>query len=149
MADLPLPSAALAAASSRVRGGSETILVVDADPEVRLLLARLMRRLGYSVVDAATPGQALALVGHALDRLDLLVTEVALPEMSGVDLAARIRDRHPAIPVLYLSRAARSSLRSMPDAPRDRMLAKPFTLERLGAAMRSLLDARLPDAVEG
>ncbi|MFN8628900.1 MAG: ATP-binding protein [Chloroflexota bacterium] len=149
IASAPAPVVA-ASASSRIRGGSETVLVVDADPEVRLLLARLMRHLGYSVVDAATPSQALALVGHAIDRLDLLVTEVALPEMSGADLAERVRGRHPMVPVLYLSRAARGPARPQPDAaPRDRVLAKPFTLERLGGAMRSLLDARLPDAVEG
>ena len=134
----------------RARGGTETILVVDSDPEVRLVLARLMRGLGYTVVDAATPHHALALVEHAPDRLDLLVTEMALPGLPGAALADRIRAVHPGIPVLYLSRAARGPSRSQAGVDaRIRVLAKPFTAERLGGALRALLDAREPEAVEG
>jgi two-component system, cell cycle sensor histidine kinase and response regulator CckA len=132
-----------------IRGGAETILVVDPDPEVRLLYARLMRSLGYSVVDAASPSHAIILVEHALERVDLLVTELALPEMPGANLAARLRERRPGLPALYLSRAARGPARRLPDPGQcDFVLAKPFTIERLAAAMRGLLDAPIADAVD-
>jgi two-component system cell cycle sensor histidine kinase/response regulator CckA len=133
-----------------VRGGTESILVVESDPEVRLVVVRLMHRLGYRVADVATPHQALALVEHAIGPLDLLVSETAFPGFSGADLADRIRAVHPGLPVLYLSRTARGTARSPggtePSVP---ALAKPFTAERLGAAMRGLLDGRLTGAAEG
>ena len=133
----------------RVRGGTETILVVDADPEVRLVLARLLHGLGYDVVDAATPGQAIALAEYAIDRVDLLVTEVALPDLPGPQLAARIRTVHPSVRVLFLSRAARGQAPAQLDAPPgSRVLAKPFTAERLGSTLRAMLDARVPNQVE-
>jgi len=141
-------SAAVTAVSDRVHGGTETILVVDADLEVRLVLARILRRLGYSVVDAATPRQALALAEYGIDRLDLLVTESSLAELSGPELAARVRALYPGVPVLFLSRDARGG-RALPGAmPGDRVLAKPVTAERLGVTLRAALDARQPGGVD-
>jgi nitrogen-specific signal transduction histidine kinase/CheY-like chemotaxis protein len=138
----------VAAVSGRAHGGTETILFVDADPEVRLVLARILRRLGYSVVDAATPRQALALAEYGIDRLDLLVTETSLAELSGPELAARVRALHPGVPVLFLSRDARGT-RTPPGAmPGDRMLAKPVTAERLGVTLRAALDARPANGVD-
>ena len=116
--------------------------MVDPDPEVRLVLARLLRRLGYTVVDAASARHAMALVEHALERVDVLITEASLPEVSGSDLAALVRTVHPGIPVLLLSRAARGQAqRSAAGRPANRVLAKPFTADQLGEALRSLLDA--------
>jgi two-component system cell cycle sensor histidine kinase/response regulator CckA len=131
----------------RARGGTETILVVDPDPEVRLLLARLLARHGYTVVDAATPRHAMALVEHALDRVDALITEASLPDISGTDLAELVRAVHPGVPVLLLSRAARSrALRPASRLAAEGVLDKPFSADELGESLRGLLDARPPDA---
>ncbi len=148
LARVPAAPAASPAAGDtvRVHGGAETILLVDGDVEIRFILARLMRGLGYTVVDAATSRQALALAEHGLDRLDMLVTEAALPDASGSELAARIRARYPSAPVLFLSRTEREPL---PSLPAGRLLAKPFTAERLGPVLRSMLDPLVADAVEG
>ena len=134
----------------RSRGGRETILVVDPDPEVRLVLARLLARLGYTVVDAATPRHAMALVEHALDRLDALITEASLPDVSGVDLAALVREVHPGIPVLVLSRATRVRAQgpAAEGRPAHHVLGKPFTAEQLDETLRALLDARVTNAVD-
>ena len=147
LARVPAAAAAgpLTRPAARVRRGRETILVVDGDAEVRLVLARIMQGLGYTVVDAATARQAVALAEYALDRLDLLVTEVALPDMAGPDLALRIRTQFPSAPALFLSQPARGRTATRPD---DRLLAKPFTAERLGPVLRSMLDARVADAIE-
>ena len=133
----------------RFRGGDETILVVDADPEVRLVVARMLRRLGYTVADAANARQAMALIDGGLDRLDLLVTETALPEMSGSELAARVRAVHPDVSALLLSRTARNPGRSLPGVlPEDRILAKPISLEQLASTLRLLLDPRVAGALD-
>ena len=131
------------------RGGGETVLVVDPDPEVRLVLTRVLRSLGYSVADAATARHALALVHHALDRVDALIIETSLPEMAGADLAERVRAVHPGIPLLLLSRGVPEDAPSGAGSPLvDGGLDKPFTAAQLDGALRALLDARAPDIAE-
>ena len=72
-----------------------TVLVVDDESEVRSLVAEILRGSGYRVIVAPDGDAAIALLERAHRRVDLLVTDVVMPVMSGTDLAARVTDRSP------------------------------------------------------
>ena len=81
------PAAADRRQEIRAQPGRETVLVVEDDPSIRDLAQRVLLKRGYTVLAAASPGEAVALVGERGVLVDLLVTDVMLPEMSGPDLA--------------------------------------------------------------
>ncbi len=121
-------------------GGGETVLLVDDEVAVRAITARLLRQLGYRVIEAADGDEAVDISRRT--RLDALVSDVVLPGLSGPDLAARCQAVQPGLPVLLMSGYARESLldegRSIAGSS---FLAKPFTLEVLGQRLRDLLAA--------
>ena len=108
--------------------GGERILVVDDEQVVRDLLARMLRTQGYTVTVAASAREALELPRE----WDLLLTDVVMPDLDGVKLAARIRARH----VLFISGYDQDALANG-DAP---FLQKPFSRDDLAWAVRELLD---------
>jgi len=95
-------SALDAAAPDPALHGGATILLVEDDELVRPMTAGLLRDLGYTVEEAASAEAASALV-HTLERLDLVVTDVAMPGADGPTLAARLRAERPALPVLFVT----------------------------------------------
>jgi CheY-like chemotaxis protein len=103
---LPVTTAALQPgttgnAPAYVRGNGETVLVVDDQPAVRDLTARLLARNGYATLEA---GSGRAAIGIALDHdIDLLVADVVMPKMGGPELAEALRIRQPSLPVLFMS----------------------------------------------
>ncbi len=84
-------------------GGRETILLVEDDPSILRLTTRLLGRLGYTVLPAATPGEALELAQAHGRTIDLLVTDVVMPGMSGRELRQRLADLVPSLRCLYTS----------------------------------------------
>jgi CheY-like chemotaxis protein len=90
------------APSPSVRG-TETILIVDDDEQVRQVAVAILRKHGYSVIDAATPGDALLICEQFQGRLDLLVTDVVMPRMSGRQLWERVAPLRPEMKVLFVS----------------------------------------------
>ena len=119
----------------------ETIMLVEDQPEVRRLAARVLRGRGYNVLEAAGGEEALALAAAHRGRLHLLVTDVVMPGMKGPEVAARLIAARPGLPVLYVSGYADEVL-----GPRDELLAqgtlllKPFSPDALAARVRELLD---------
>ena len=83
--------------------GSETILVVEDEDPVRTLLAGLMTNAGYKVLTAAPPVEALEMVKRNTGSIDLLLTDVVMPQLSGPDLADRLRTSKPGLRVLCMS----------------------------------------------
>jgi signal transduction histidine kinase len=83
--------------------GSETILLVEDDDQVRAAARGILRRSGYTVLDAPGPGEALLVVEKYGARIHLLVTDVVLPRMNGPELVDRIRVTRPGIKVLFMS----------------------------------------------
>jgi two-component system cell cycle sensor histidine kinase/response regulator CckA len=141
-ADGPLEEALAApAASAPVVPGRETVLLAEDDPLVRLLARKVLEKAGYTVLVAASGADALTLAeGHA-GAIDLLVTDVVMPEMSGRDLMRRLTQRHDGIKVLYVTGYADEAVahHGVLD-PGTAFLPKPFTPDRLTRKVREVLD---------
>ncbi len=121
--------------------GSETVLLVEDEPSVRTVTTRLLRSLGYAVVEADGAASALALDDTVLGSVSLLLTDVVMPGMSGVRLAEALALRHPGVPVVLMSGFAPEDAVSEGIAePGAAFLSKPFTRDQLASAIRQTLD---------
>ncbi|MCW3797412.1 CHASE domain-containing protein [Sphingomonas sp. BN140010] len=125
----------------------ELILAVEDEEDVRLLSVGALRDLGYTVIHAANGAEALrCLQSHPGVRL--VFTDIVMPEMDGIALAAAIRERHPNIRLLFTTGFARGGFgRSGAVEQRVELLAKPFTITQLAAKVREVLDAPARPAV--
>ena len=133
------PAAALTAAPSR---GTERVLVVEDDDAVRTLAKRMLLRHGYTVIEASSPSAALAIVeGH--EPIDVVVSDVVMPEMTGFELATRVLAARPGMPMLLMSGYAEDSMPRNEAAPVHGipMIEKPFTSDQLLTAVRQLIEA--------
>ena len=140
IADAPDGAAAAALPSARAIPG-EVVLLVEDEPEVLQMTARVLRDGGYEVLEAENGRAALELLEKYRKHLDLLVTDVAMPQIDGIELAARLRRRHPHLPVVFTSgHVGDESLHSGLLGPESAFLLKPFPPDALIACARSLLD---------
>jgi PAS domain S-box-containing protein len=121
--------------------GSEGILLVEDDDEVRTATSRMLSGLGYRVVEVADAETALTLLTRG-STLRLLLTDVVLaPGMSGPELAAKAREVRPGLSVLFMSGYVRDTVAFHEQLDRDaHFLAKPFTKEELATTVRLALD---------
>jgi len=125
-----------------VRRGDETILVVEDDAAVRTLTRRFLEQRGYTVLEAGSDEQALDLWCKHPGTINLLVTDVVMPDMSGAELARRLTLACPELKVLYISGYTGDAiLRHGLSEGREALLAKPFTAAALAARVRAVLDA--------
>jgi CheY-like chemotaxis protein len=124
--------------------GSEAILFVDDNESFREMATTALRAYGYTVVEACDGEDALAEAGRYLAPIHLVVTDVVMPNLDGHDLVRTLRHWYPKIRVLFMSGYSRgeAGVRSQADAS-TAFIAKPFHVNQLAAAMRTLLDARL------
>jgi CheY-like chemotaxis protein len=120
-----------------------TILLVEDDPSVRHITARILRRHGYVVVEASRPSEARS-ISETGDHVDLLLTDLVMPEMTGVKLADELTLRRPGLRVLYMTGYAGAALNQAQSElldPEERVIQKPFTsdalLDRVRAALLS------------
>ena len=136
-------SAAIAAGEkhgARLTRGTETILLAEDEAQVRAVAAGILRRGGYRVVEAASPTEALVLCQEHPGAIDLLVTDLVMPQMNGNELAARLRTLRPGLKVLYMS--GYTEIVMGPHLAADSLfLQKPFTPDGLTSKVRALLDA--------
>jgi two-component system response regulator MprA len=117
---------------------SSRVLVVDDDPDVRDSLSRALRYAGYQVITAVHGGEALDAVARS--PVDLIVLDVLMPILDGLDACRRLRERGDATPVLVLTaRDAVDDRVAGLDAGADDYLVKPFALGELQARVRALL----------
>ena len=118
-----------------------TVLVVDDEPAVRSMSARILRRGGFHVVEAATGAEALALVGlEGPPRL--VLTDLMMPGMGGVELARRLKERWPALPVVFMSGywAEELTRQGLLGGGADRdLIQKPFTPDALVARVAAAI----------
>jgi DNA-binding NtrC family response regulator len=120
--------------------GSECVLVVDDEPSVLSITCALLARSGYEVLQADCGQRALEICGTCKQRIDLLLTDVMMPKMQGPQLAELLAAQYPEMRILFMS--GFQDNRCQPNTSRTavRMLAKPFTPEKLLAAVRAALD---------
>jgi CheY-like chemotaxis protein len=122
--------------------GTERILVVEDEPAVRALAERVLREAGYTVLPAASGLAALEILA-AGGTVDAVLTDVVMPDMGGGELAERLRERDPALPILYMSGYTGTEvLRRGLDERGVPFLQKPFSPGSLTAGIRRLLDRR-------
>ncbi len=122
------------------RGSGQLILVVEDDPRVRNISGRLLRRLGYEVIEASGGEHALMLLGTRADEVSLLYTDMLMPGMDGEALCAEVRKRYPRIRTLLTSGYA-GSLQDGNNLPPhiDGFLAKPYNVTELASKLAILL----------
>ncbi|MBI3568575.1 MAG: PAS domain-containing protein [Gemmatimonadetes bacterium] len=120
--------------------GSGTILVVEDETVVRQLVERSLRAYGYTVLTAADGREALDIAAKSGSDIDLVITDVIMPGLSGTDLAARLRDERPGLPVLFMSGYPDHARMSSPDIPAERLLQKPFTPAQLAHRVHEALE---------
>ncbi|MCS7066667.1 MAG: response regulator, partial [Fimbriimonadales bacterium] len=126
-----------------VQTGFETILLVEDEPEVRAVASESLRLLGYRVLDAATPADALQLAEQFAEPIHLLLTDVVLPVMSGRELAELVRRLRPQIKVLYVSGYTENMVAWHGVQEEGAyFLPKPYTPSQLAAKVRQVLDER-------
>jgi len=121
-------------------GLGETVLVVEDEASVRMLITEVLDVLGYRYLEAADAKAGLALLGRE-PQIDLLVTDVGLPDMNGRQLADIAREGRPGLKVLFVTGYAEStSVRGGLLAEGMEMMAKPFALDALGSKIREMLE---------
>ena len=124
------------------QGSAETILVVEDDQVIRSLVERALTNAGYRVFAASTAPDAVSLMNQHRDEIALLFTDVIMPETSGPELAAQLREIKPVLRVLYTSGHADDRVFKLTGAlDSAHFLAKPYTLSILVERVRRALDA--------
>jgi two-component system cell cycle sensor histidine kinase/response regulator CckA len=123
--------------------GRETVLIVEDEPRVRSLMRLMLQRAGYTVLEAEDGVQAVELAAAHGPDLDLLVTDVVMPRMSGPQVADALRAARPGLSVIFISGyTGDAMLRHGVGEPTTPFLQKPFTMTDLTRKVRQVLDQR-------
>ena|ERR1051326_5802132 len=125
------------------------ILVVEDQAPIRTQIRRALERNGFSVLEAESVNDGLAIFESNHEALSLVIVDIVIPGISGLDMASELNREHPGVKILYISGylgsvAMEVITRSSPDA----LLAKPFTMDQLLERVRSMLGCRT-DAAPG
>jgi len=129
---------------SKVRPAGATVLVVEDDPNVREIVREFLRISGYAVLDSGEAEQGLRIAHDHAGPIDLLVTDVALRGMSGLELESHLARLRPATRVLFISGSPEGrSIQSEALPPGKAFLQKPFSLAGLMTSVRALLEPGL------
>jgi CheY-like chemotaxis protein len=121
--------------------GFETVLLVEDETAILEVGVHVLEKRGYHVLTAATPTQALDVVGNSPHPIDLLITDVIMPELNGQQLAEAIRQIRPDIKVLFISGYTADIISHHGVLlPGVNFLEKPFSGRQLGRKVREILD---------
>jgi two-component system cell cycle sensor histidine kinase/response regulator CckA len=122
--------------------GSETILVVEDQDEVRMVTLDILRRFGYCVLEAGNAGEAITHCANLSQPIHLLLTDVVMPQINGRELAAKLSQMRPDMKILYMSGYAENAIIQDGVLGADiAYLQKPLVPDALGRRVREVLDA--------
>jgi two-component system, cell cycle sensor histidine kinase and response regulator CckA len=126
--------------AERLRG-TENILLVEDDPSLRTMMSGFLKSLGYSVVEADNGEAAMEMMKDAAHLVELLITDITMPKMSGRDLADRLVTKFPKLRVLYISGYTHDgAVQTRALGASETFLQKPFALSELSRMIRELLE---------
>jgi len=135
------PSATAADASLIAHTGNETLLVVEDAPMILRVVRDFLQKLGYRVISASDGVEALEVAAKADSPVDLLVTDVVMPKLGGKELAARLKETHPRVKVLYMSGYAENAIAHQGLLPQGlNFIEKPYSLSDLARRVREVLN---------
>jgi DNA-binding NtrC family response regulator len=124
-----------------VRPRSQTVLVVEDNEPLRVMLCRILRSAGYNVLEAGDPDRARELCIAQGANIQLLLSDVVMPNMNGVELIAELRNARPELRAVLMSGYSGAAMSSHGKLPEDvSFLEKPFTPDSVIAKIRSALD---------
>ncbi len=122
--------------------GNETILLVEDEPAILQMTTMMLTRLGYTVVAAATPGEAIRLALEYRGRIDLLMTDVVMPEMNGRELAGNLLSHYPDLKRLFMSGYTADIIAHHGVLDECvHFIQKPFSMKELGRTLRETLES--------
>jgi CheY-like chemotaxis protein len=130
-------------ALTELRGGSETILLAEDDPSLRVSVRKALSQLGYRILEAPTGVKALEVWNQNRDEIRLLLTDLVMPDgMTGKDLAKRLLQENPKLKVIYMSGYSTEVIgKDFPLQEGVNFLTKPFQALKLAQIIRDNLDA--------
>lgn len=124
-----------------VQRGHETILLVEDEPAILCMTTEMLEKMGYTVMVAGTPGEAIKLAKEYVGELNLLLTDVIMPEMNGRDLAKKLLSFYPNIMRLFMSGYTANVIAHHGVLEEGlNFIQKPFSMEKLAAKVRDVLD---------
>jgi two-component system cell cycle sensor histidine kinase/response regulator CckA len=120
--------------------GQGTILLVEDEEGLRALNARGLKSRGYSVLEAGNGVEAIEVLSENGGKVDLVVSDVVMPEMDGPTLLKELRKRHPDLKIIFVSGYAEDAFeKSLPAGEQFSFLPKPFTLKQLVGAVKETM----------
>lgn len=144
----PSSEAAVSHSLAPVSGPLISVLVVEDQPELHALIARVLRPQGYRLLEATSAEEALEILAQRSGEVDVLLSDVVMPGTSGLELAAYVRANHPRIRILLMSGfGGANRWQGQPSLSSTELLAKPFTPQHLIDAIRRTLAMGTEDLV--
>ena len=123
--------------------GKETVLVVEDEPAILSLSKRMLEKQGYHVIAAATPGEAIRLAEAYAGEIQLLMTDVVMPEMNGRDLARKLLSFYPNLKRLFMSGYTANVIAHHGVLDEGvHFIQKPFSIKDLAAKVREAMDQK-------
>lgn len=128
--------------ASPVKGHGETILILEDEAEVLMVARVMLEKLGYRVLTADTPNKAMALAETHVGQIDLLLTDIAMPEMNGRDFANQLKSLYPDVKTLFMSGYTTNVIAHHNMEKEDRLfIEKPFTMKDIAIKVREALSS--------
>lgn len=125
----------------KIQGGHETILLVEDEPAIMIMAKEMLADFGYNVLASETPAGAIEIANERAGDISLLLTDVVMPKMNGVELAKELVSRHPQIKCLFMSGYSSNVLIQSGMLAEDiHYLQKPFSMAALASKVRGTLD---------
>ncbi len=121
-------------------GAGVRVLLVDDEPFILEVAQDLLESAGYSVLTAANGVEALSVFNRGGAHVDVLLTDVMMPEMDGITLIRKVRKEHPHLPIVAASGMMGEKVRQVVEAGADAFVSKPFSVARLASALREAVD---------